>query len=295
MSPPAPCFRLRGRANFRSESAREVSPRAALAEWLTVSDAIEARGGRVVCLIPETDLDLTGMPYAAESGHVVDRDGQLSFLLPNMASPHRRLERNVWREAASAIGLKPVDIPRGIWEAQGDVAEFRGRTLLTYGGRTDVAGVSAVSRWFPEDALRVEIRLPAFHGNMAMLPLESADKLVVCPEALVGDAFVRLVNAFGREAIVPVDLDDVRLYATNALAIGRELIVPHLAPQRLTSLGSNWGYNIVVVKMVELCDKGGGGPRCLVSRARLECARIRVPHELDFRARREEIVARLSP
>ena len=293
MSPPTLAFRLRGRANFRSAKAGPVSGVAALAEWLAVADAIEAGGGRICCLLPAGDLDLTGLPYAAEAGHVVDHNGQLSFLLPNMASAHRQLERHEWRVVATALGFRPVDVPGGIWEAQGDVAEFRGQTLLTFGGRTDLAGVDAVSRWFPEDALRIAIRQPAFHGNMALLPLEAVDKLVVCPEALDGDALVKLVNAFGREDIIPVDLNDIRLYVTNALAIGRNLIAPHLAADRLGELASTLGYNLIVVPMLDLCEKGGGGPRCLVNHTRLEEARVCVPRELDFQARREEIVADL--
>src|SRR5580698_1270676 len=73
MSPPGPGWRLRGRANFRSEAATPVDARAAIAEWISLADAIEARGGRVICLVPDPDTELTGLPYAAECGHVVEK------------------------------------------------------------------------------------------------------------------------------------------------------------------------------------------------------------------------------
>ena len=139
MSPPGPEWQLRGRANFRSEAAATVDARAAIREWAALADAIEARSGRVICLIPERGTPLTGLPYAAEYRQIVERAGDLLFLLPNMFALHRKGERALWRPAAESLGLLPVDLD-GTWEAQGDVATFRGRTLLFFGGRTDAAG-----------------------------------------------------------------------------------------------------------------------------------------------------------
>ncbi|MFT3776087.1 MAG: hypothetical protein QM820_62890 [Minicystis sp.] len=291
MSPPAPSWRLRGRANFRSEAAAPVDARVAIREWVALADAIEARGGRVVSLVPPPDTDLTGLPYAAECGHIVDRDGELLFLVPNMFAPHRVRERELWRPAAVALGLRPIDLPEGLWEAQGDVAELRGRTILFWGGRTDRAGVTAAARWFPADAILVEVRQPAFHGNMAALPLEAAGKLLVCPDVIAGDGVARLEAAFGKDAIVPVSVDEIRLYATNGLPVGNEVLAPHLTPARVIDLMRSWGLGVVVLPMGELCEKAGGASRCLVSRARVDEARITIPAELDYRKQRDRILA----
>ncbi len=294
MSPPGPSWRLRGRANFRSEAAAPVDARAAIGEWVALADAIEARGGRVVCLIPEPDTDLTGLPYAAECGQIVEHEGELCFLLPSMAAQHRARERDAWRPVAAAMGLRPVDLPEGLWEAQGDVAELRGRTLLFWGGRTDRAGVLAAARYFPADAILVEVRQPAFHGNMAALPLEAAGKLLVCPEVIAGDGLSRLEAAFGVDAIVPVGVDEIRSYATNGLPIGRDVLAPHLTPPRVVSLLRGFGLDVVILPMVELCEKAGGASRCLVSRARVDEARITIPEAHDYRAQRSRIVALAS-
>lgn len=291
MSPPGPGWRLRGRANFRSEAAAPVDARAAIAEWVALADAIEARGGRVVCLVPEPDTDLTGLPYAAECGHVVERDGEVCFLLPNMAAPHRARERDAWRPVAAALGLRPVDLPEGLWEAQGDVAELRGRTLLFWGGRTDRAGVLAAARWFPADAILIEVRQPAFHGNMAALPIEAAGKLLVCPDVVAGDGLARLEAAFGADAIIPVTVDEIRFYATNGLPIGRDVLAPHLTPPRVVTLLRGLGVDVVLLSMRELCEKAGGASRCLVSRARVDASRITIPDALDYRAQRAKILA----
>jgi N-dimethylarginine dimethylaminohydrolase len=304
MSPPAPSWRLRGRANFRSEAAAPVDARAAIREWVALADAIEARGGRVVSLVPPPDTELTGLPYAAECGHIVEHGGELLFLVPNMFAPHRVRERDLWRPAAASLGLRPVtlgetpkppaqpaDLPAGLWEAQGDVAELRGRTLLFFGGRTDRAGVDAAARYFPADAILVEVRQPAFHGNMAALPLEAAGKLLVCPDVIVGDGLARLEQAFGADAIVPVSVEEIRHYATNGLPIGNDVLAPHLTPARVVDLMRSWGLDVVILRMTELCEKAGGASRCLVSRARVDAAKITIPAELDYRVQRDRILA----
>lgn len=290
MSPPGPDWRLRGRANFRSEAAAAVDARAAIREWISLADAIEARSGRVVCLVPDPGTELTGLPYAAECGHVVERAGELLFLLPTMFAPHRKGERALWRPAAEGMGMKPVEL-EGTWEAQGDVATFRGRTLLFFGGRTDAAGVASAARYFPEDAILLEVRQPAFHGNMAALPLDAAGKLLVCPDVLLGDGIARLEQAFGAEALVPVSVDEIRAYATNGLPIGEDVLAPHLVPTRVTDLMKSWGLRVITLPMVELCEKAGGASRCLVSHARVDAAKITIPPALDYRVARPRILA----
>lgn len=291
MSPPAPTWQLRGRANFRSEAAAPVDARAAIREWVSLADAIEARGGRVVCLVPPRDTELTGLPYAAECGHLVERDGELLFLLPRMFAPHRVRERDLWRPLVTSLGLRPVDLADGLWEAQGDVAELAGRTILFWGGRTDRAGLEAVRGYFPADAIVIEVRQPAFHGNMAALPLAGAGKLLVCPEVIAGDGMAELERAFGASALVPVSVEEIRSYATNGLPIGGDVLAPHLTPARVLDAMRSWGVGVVVLPMVELCEKAGGASRCLVSRARVDAARVTIPEANDYRKRREEILA----
>ena len=291
MSPPAPSFQLRGRANFRSEAAAPVDARLAIKEWVSLADAIVARGGRVVCLVPDRDTELTGLPYAAECGHLVEQDGELCFLLPNMAVPHRVRERELWRQVAKDLGWTPVDLPTGIWEAQGDIAWFRGRTLLFFGGRTDRAGVLAAAPFFPKDALLVEIGAPAFHGNMAALPLEAADRMLVCRDVIAPSSLSALEESFGEDALTDVSVEEVRRYATNGLPIGKSVLAPHLVPAPVVGLMESWGLEVVSLSMTELCEKAGGASRCLVSRARVEQRRVTIPPHLDYTLLRDGILA----
>src|SRR5262245_46990410 len=86
MSPPGTTWALRGRANFRSREAEPVRPLRARKEWLALAEMIEDSGGVVVVLPPPSDATLTGLPYAAEAGHVIPacRDRPSIFLLPRM-------------------------------------------------------------------------------------------------------------------------------------------------------------------------------------------------------------------
>lgn len=288
MSPPGAGWALRGRANFRSREADPVDARAARREWVTFAEAIEARGGTVVALYPPSD-ELTGMPYAAECGHVVTSVGRPVFLLPNMAARHRRGERVCWEALASKMGLSPTDIGGGTWEAQGDVATFDGATLLFFGGRTDRAGMEAAARFFEGEVLKIEIREPAFHGNMALLPLAAVDRLLVCREVMEPSSHDALVARFGAERILEVSEDEIRSYATNGLPIGSTLLAPHLIPPRVAELVTAAGMEVVTLVMRELCEKAGGASRCLVSYASVPEGLVRVPEENTLAAVRERI------
>jgi N-dimethylarginine dimethylaminohydrolase len=279
MSPPSRGWALRGRANFRSREAPQVDAAKARLEWLALAEAIEARGGTVIALEPLTN-DLTGMPYAAECGHVIaPPDATPIFLLPRMAAAHRKGEREHWAKLATAMGMRVVDPGRGTWEAQGDVAEFEGVTLLFFGGRTDREGMEAAAAYFPGEVMPLEIREPAFHGNMALLPLPAARRMLVCPDVFVGAGVERLKARFGEERLLFVTEAEIRCYATNGLPVGDTLLAPSLIPDRVRGLVEQSGMRIEPLPMSELCEKAGGASRCLVSIARVPPGSIEIPPE----------------
>ena len=277
MSPPRADWHLRGRANFRSREAAEVDPRLAQRQWLALARSIEARGG-VVVAVQSPSPELTGMPYAAECGQIVgDATKGWSFISPAMWAPHRRGEREVWETLARDMKLAVKAPTGGLWEAQGDVAVFNGVTLLFFGGRTTREGLDAVRGHFDGEIIVIETREPAFHGNMAVLPLEAAGTLVVCPEVLVGDSLGRLEGRFGREALLEVPEAHIREYVTNGLPIGRELLAPTITSSEALAPLIARGVEVVRVDLSEMCDKAGGASRCLVSRALIDLSRHPVP------------------
>jgi N-dimethylarginine dimethylaminohydrolase len=292
MSPPARSWALRGRANFRSREAGEVNALAARKEWLRLARAIERLGGTVAALVP-TDETLTGMPYAAEAGHVLaparGGSGKQRFLLPRMKAEHRKRERDHWAPFATRLGFELLEPKDGIWEAQGDVATFDGTTLLFHGGRTDRAGVAAALPHFEGEVMVLEIREPAFHGNMAVAPLPAADKLMVCPDVIVGDGLSRLAERFGGDRLIPLSLPEILAYATNGLAVGERWLAPSIVPERVKRIVSELEMQVVELPMLELCEKAGGASRCLVSVAPGAASSVEIPPEARLDAVAESI------
>ncbi|WP_338863173.1 dimethylarginine dimethylaminohydrolase family protein [Myxococcus stipitatus] len=291
MSPPGRGWALRGRNNFRSREAAPVDARKARREWLALARAIEARGGTVVALPSPSEL-LTGMPYAAECGQVVARPGAAPwFVMPRMMSAHRQAEREHWEALARRMGFEVVGPDVGIWEAHGDVAHFDGATLLFWGGRTTLDGLESAARWFPGEVLRVQVREPAFHGNMALLPLPAVDRMLVCPEVMSPDSYARLRERFGEHRLLVVTEDEIRRYATNGLPVGRDLLAPSVVPESVRARVAALGMTVVSLDMGELCEKGGGSSRCLVSRAVVEDGAVRIPDEVRLAAVAKDIEA----
>lgn len=286
MSPPGPDWKLRGRANFRSREADPVDARLAYREWVALARGIEAAGGHVVALPPAAEL--TGLPYCAEAGHPLPPeagDPRPRFVLPRMHAPHRAAEANLWAAFAEELGFRVVLPKSGTWEAQGDVASFAGTTVLFWGGRTDRAGLDAVRPMFPDDALEIEIREPAFHGNVAVLPIESIGRLLICPELIVADGVGRLEERFGVERVLRISVEEAKCYATNALPIGKCLLAPTVAPRRVMSLLEELGMHIEELVMRELCEKAGGASRCLVCRVpSFIASSLRVPERASLGA-----------
>ncbi len=291
MSPPGRAWALRGRNNFRSREAPQVDARQARREWLTLARELEARGGTVVALPSPSEL-LTGMPYAAECGQVVPREGAPPlFLLPRMMSAHRQTEREHWAPLARSLGLEVVDPGVGIWEAHGDVATFDGVTLLFWGGRTTLDGLEAAARYFPGEVVRVQVREPAFHGNMAVLPLPVVDRLMVCADVIAPASYALLRERFGEQRLLTVTEDEIKGYATNGLPLGRDLLAPSVVPDAVRARLALLGMRVVPLTMRELCEKGGGSSRCLVSRAQVDAAAVRIPDEYRLDAVAKDIEA----
>jgi N-dimethylarginine dimethylaminohydrolase len=267
MSPPHPAWSLRGRANFKSKSADDVDPARAFAEWLGLAEAIEARGGVVAALEPD-DAELTGMVFAAEAGHPLPASvpgGKPRFLLPQVKPAHRRGERERWRAFVERLGFEAVDVTSdAIWEGQGDVASFDGATLLFHGGRTELRGMHEAKRHFAGEVLEIRVREPAFHGNMAVLPIPSIDAIIVCADVVDDDSLALLEARVGRDRMHFVSEEELRCYATNGLPVGRSLLCASGLPSRVRKLLERRGAEVVELPMLELCDKGGGASRCMV-------------------------------
>src|SRR5262249_40403785 len=152
--------------------------------------------------------------------------------------------------------------------------------------RTDRTGMEAAARHMTGELLRIEIRDPAFHGNMAFLPLCAAGRALVCPSVVVGDGMDRLRRRFGGDALIEVTEAEIRSYAPNGLPIDSDVLAPSIVPPRVAELVRDAGMRVVPLSMGELCEKAGGASRCLVSYARLDLASSGIHLPADARLAR---------
>lgn len=285
MSPPHAEWCLRGRANFKSRKAGEVDALKAQREWLQVAEGIEALGGKVVVLPPSSEL--TGLPFAAEAGHPlppIAKGGAPRFLLPRMKAEHRQGEAALWADLVRRLGFEAIELAEGVWEGQGDVASFDGATLLFWGGRTDLKGMHAAKAHISGEILELNIWEPAFHGNMAVLPLERADAMLVCADVLHEDSLALLEARVGRDRMHFVTEEEMQCYATNGLVVGDTVLCPSILPQRVRKLIERDGYKVVELGMTELCEKAGGAARCLSCVFTDAPSSIEIPDELGLAA-----------
>lgn len=268
-----------------------MDPLRARREWLTLAEGIESLGGTVVVCPPVEGL--SGLPYAAEAGQPlppIRPGGPPRFLLPKMKPAHRAKEREVWGPFFRELGFEVIDEPGDfIWEGQGDVAWFDRATLLFHGGRTDAAGLNAMRKYFDGEVLELSVREPAFHGNMALLPLERSKSMLVCADVMHADSLAMLEARVGRDCLHCVSEEEIQQYATNGLPVGDTVLAPSVIPQRVRKLIEREGYTVAELAMPELCEKAGGASRCLVCVFR-NPGDLAIPERYTLAAHREDLL-----
>jgi N-dimethylarginine dimethylaminohydrolase len=112
-----------------------------------------------------------------------------------------------------------------------------------------------------------------------VLPLPAVDRMLVCPEVIAPPSYALLEQRFGRERLLTVTKEEIRSFATNGLPLGEELLAPSVLPERVRALLEAQGMRVTTFILRELCEKGGGACRCLVSQARVAPGSFQVPEE----------------
>jgi len=276
MSPPTRAWHLKGRANFRSATAGEVDATRARAEWSALADAIIEAGGEVVVMPPKDDT-LTGLIYTAESGELFrDEQGDLRFLLPHMASPHRQAEAALIEDfAQNTLGLATHGLQH-VWEAQGDAirAAHSDQIVHTYGEgpyqRTSQAAYAEVAPRLSPQHIQIAFHAdPWFHGNTFLQFFRRRTDAIglICPEALLEGELERLQAFLGPDLeLIPISVDESRGYDTNALQVGQTVIAPTTFSKTARRATAALDLQVKTLPLDELFAKGGGAPVCLTNR-----------------------------
>lgn len=279
MSPPRSDWALKGKANFRSRQAAPADAQLARQEWSALADAIVAAGGEVLVCPPNPEAALTGLIYTAEAGEFFRKDGDGAFLLPKMASPHRRAEAAWIGPWVASLGIEVIapDPHAPLWEAQGDAirAASAAQIVHTYGigpdARSEPGAYARVADLLSPEHLLIEfVADPWFHGNTFLniyrAPAGDAHLMVVCPEALTDAEYARL-RAFLPDARVhEITRAESIGYDTNALQVGQTVLAPpSLSPGTQAAMEA-LGLEVKHIELAELFVKGGGAPVCLSNR-----------------------------
>ena len=287
MSPPRLDWALRGKANFRSQTAEPVNAARARAEWAQLADAIVAGGGEVIVCPPSPIRNLTGLVYTAEAGEFYrGSDGEPRFLLANMAVQHRHEESDWIGGFMEGLGVRTRTV-RAKWEAQGDVlrALHGTRVVHTFGSgkyrRTEARAYEEVAHRIGGRHIQIAFRAdPWFHGNTFLNFYEGAELAprlgeeksriptvtLVCPDALVPGELERLGRFLPEAEIVQLTTEESLGYDTNCLQVGSTVIGSTSMSDKAEHVFRGLGLDIVKLDLAELFLKGGGAPVCLTNR-----------------------------
>lgn len=276
MSPPRHDWQLKGKANFRSSTAQAApDAQAAQREWASLADAICEAGGEVLVCPPHPTQNLTGMIYTAEAGELA-RDGQ-TFVLPQMAAPHRQLEADWIGPFMEGLGFR-LARPEATWEAQGDAlrAPCGQKIVHTYGvgpqARTSQAAYAQVSTYFGGEHLQLEfIADPWFHGNtfMGLYGDLARAVAVYCPQALKPAQEQALAQWLQRHEIAAhtITAEQSLGYDTNSLQVNATVIASAtLSASTRRCFEQALSLQVRPLELKELFLKGGGAPVCLTNR-----------------------------
>lgn len=293
MSPPRADWGLRGKANFLSQASVDPpTPRAALRDWVSIADAVEAAGGHVVVLAPPPVESLTGLPYVAEAGHTFrSDDGKPAVFLPRMKPAHRVGETLLLAGFYAALGWETRAVP-GIWEGQGDVIRVDAqRCVHTFGegphARTTAEAYAVVAPAISPRHLQLRFKAdPWFHGNTFLAAYREAAgervTVMVCPQALLGDGLEQLRAFVAPHPVVEIPSGTSRAYATNALQVGATVLAPRGLPDNVHAVWRELGLRVVELDLDALFRSGGGAAVCLTNR--LDGVTLaQVPQHLRYR------------
>jgi N-dimethylarginine dimethylaminohydrolase len=277
MSPPAPTWTVRARANVLSQQTASLPASAgerAFEEWRTLAQAVENAGGTVLVMPPPPHIDLTGLPYTAEAGHFyVDKSGQPNFLLPRMKPPHRHAETTYVAGFAATLGWK-CSAPEVTWEGQGDVLWVDvQRKVHTFGigpyARTGEGAYGTVASALSPKHVQLGFQAdPWFHGNtfLGFFGRETHLLMIVCHQALLPGHYQRLKSFVPDALLLELTPAESLTYATNALQVGSTVIAPTGVPHRVLDAWERLGLTPIELAMPMLFGAGGGAGVCLTNR-----------------------------
>jgi N-dimethylarginine dimethylaminohydrolase len=101
-----------------------------------------------------------------------------------------------------------------------------------------------------------------YHLDLAFCPLDER-RAIVAPGAF-DDASASALLALVPEPLVLTDEEALTTFCANSIVVGRTVVMPSGAPERIVAQLREWDFDVVEVKVDEF-HKGGGSVRCLTN------------------------------
>jgi N-dimethylarginine dimethylaminohydrolase len=262
-------FRIDYAINPYMNPADQPDPHRALAQWVDLVSTLE-RHGATVEIVPQRP-DAPDMVYAMNLGLGVVRPGDRGaprghVVMSHMRYPERRMETlsaQPWFEqsgrSTSYVGRDGV----GAHLEAGDVFAWGDALVAGFGPRTEELALKHLATDLGVRVRGVRITHPAmYHLDLAFCPLDDR-RAMVAPGAFDAESAQALLGLVP-EPLVLTDDEALTTFCANSVVIGRTIVMPAGAPERVKAQLAAWDFEVVEVDVSQF-HKGGGSVRCLTN------------------------------
>ena len=225
-------------------------------QWTHAKEQLEQVGATILEISPGKNLQ--DMTFCADSGVVFNN----TFLRATYKFPARTPEQALFEQWLSEKGYCVVSAPQ-FFEG-GDVVRTGNTIVCGYGHRTNLAGVSALRKTFPELRLIGPLKLinPWFYHLDTCFAMPQEDTAVYYPAAFAPEAQAIIQESFAR--VIEVNQQNALNFALNMVIVGKKIFLTNCTPaftERMHSLG----FTVVLLHLTEFM-KSGGSIKCLTLR-----------------------------
>jgi N-dimethylarginine dimethylaminohydrolase len=257
-------FRIDYAINPYMDLADQPDPQRAMAQWVDLVRTIERHGGTVE-VVPQR-RDAPDMVYAMNLGlGLVLPDGP-HVVMSHMRYAERRMEARSAQRWFEGSGRSTSYVGRdgvGAHLEAGDVFAWSGGLLAGFGPRTEELALKHLATDLDVRVHGVRITHPAmYHLDLAFCPLD--DRRAMLAPGAFDEASASALLERVPEPLVLSDDEALTTFCANSIVIGRTVVMPAGAPDRVMAQLAAWGFAVAEVDVSEF-HKGGGSVRCLTN------------------------------
>ena len=247
----------------RDEAGNRARAAAAAA---ALAGALRAAGAQIVT-IPGAP-GLPDMVFPANAGIVLD-----GRVLPaRFRCPERQGEEPHFRAAFEDFRVRGLvaeigALPDGVFqEGAGDCIwdRTRARFWVGYGQRSTHESVAAISRFFGQPLVGLELVNPRFYHLDTCFCVLPRGQILYYPPAFSAEGIASIRALVAEDQLIEATDDDAARFCVNAVALGETVVMAAPSPSLVERLGGH-GYQVTGVAL-EPFILSGGGAYCMTLR-----------------------------